>query len=122
MTRKNTKHRTFYNKIDEDNGHRVSDATHITVSDAGTVHVGTYLLFGNVHIHVGKRRAYGRRSGRFIPTPRKYRTKTEDRRPGMGAFNILERHQEDMNGVEDSLTTDFAMEWIAGFKREQPNE
>ena len=121
MTQKNAKHLTFYNQIDEENGRKVSAATHLIVSEAGTVHIGTYLLFCNTHIHVGKKPAHRRRLTQYKSNPRKYRTKTEDRQYGMGAFNILEQHRDDMDGVAESLSTEFITDLIAGFKREQSN-
>jgi hypothetical protein len=121
MTQKNAKYLTFYNKIDKENGRKVSAAIHIIVSETGTVYIGTYLLFCNTHIHVGKKRPRRVRAEQYKSNPRKYRTKTEDRQHGMGAFNILEQHREDMDGMDDSLTTEFMMDLIAGFTREQPN-
>ena len=119
MTQKNAKHLTLYDKIDEENGRRVSAATHLIVSETSTVHVGTYLLFCNVHIHVGKKRPRRVRAEQYKSNSRKYKTKTEDRQHGMGAFKILERHREDMDGVDESLSTEFMMDLIAGVKREK---
>lgn len=119
MTQKNTKSLTLYDKIDEERGRKVSGVAHITVSEAGTSHVGTYLLFGNAHIHVGTKRGYRQRSAQFRPNPRMYRTKTEDRQRGKGAFKILEQHREDMDDASESLSTEFIMDLIAGFKREK---
>lgn len=115
----NQPHITISEKVGSECHHTITNTCCIYYSKpTDDIRVSSWLAYRQAVISPTPRGGYRTKNIQYNKKNKVYRTKTDTRRRGQSAVTMLCEHASDMRDNPDSLTTEFMMDLIEGFKRE----